>query len=691
MACRLGIDVGGTFTDLLLFNETTGEINLLKTPSTPEDQSVGIFIGIQEIIAKNSLNPADITALLHGTTISTNIVLEEKGSRVGLLVTENFEQVLHLARSQTPGPLAGWIIMEKPDPLADLEQTRGIKERVTARGEIFRPMDEAHAREQVRALLDAGVQSLTVSLLHSYANPKHEERLGEIIRELDGEIPVSLSSQILPEFREYERTLVTVMNAYVGPSMRRYLTNFEEKLRGINFTPHVNIVRSDGGLMSVERASDSPVHTMLSGPAGGVSGAAFLAGLAGHPDALGFDMGGTSADVSLIQNGVPNISRQTTLGYYPIKIPSVEVHSVGAGGGSIAHVPMTGALRVGPESAGAEPGPAAYGKGGGQPTVTDANMVLGRLPNSLLGGEMALDVKASEEVVSKIAHSLGLDLYQAAAGILDIVNENMFGALRLVTVQKGLDPRDFALVAFGGAGPLHGNAIGILGGCFPVIIPPTPGVLSALGFLHSDVKNEFAQTFVRIINETEGSQISEILTKLGRNARIWLQEEGIPDSDQNVRYEADVRYFRQGYEFSMEVNPNTLTNGGLESLTARFGAAHEQLYGFKLDQPVEFVNLRAVGTGEVEKIKFPKFEKESQDPSGAVEKQHQVYFDGNFVMTNIYDRNKLTSGNRITGPAVITQKDSTSIIHPGHLGEVDEYLNILIYPVGEVPGDISHE
>ncbi|HIM25530.1 MAG TPA: hydantoinase/oxoprolinase family protein, partial [Rhodospirillales bacterium] len=454
MACRLGIDVGGTFTDLLLFNETTGEINLLKTPSTPEDQSVGIFIGIQEIIAKNSLNPADITALLHGTTISTNIVLEEKGSRVGLLVTENFEQVLHLARSQTPGPLAGWIIMEKPDPLADLEQTRGIKERVTARGEIFQPMDEAHAREQVRALLDAGVQSLTVSLLHSYANPKHEERLGEIIRELDGEIPVSLSSQILPEFREYERTLVTVMNAYVGPSMRRYLTNFEEKLRGINFTPHVNIVRSDGGLMSVERASDSPVHTMLSGPAGGVSGAAFLAGLAGHPDALGFDMGGTSTDVSLIQNGVPNISRQTTLGYYPIKVPSVEVHSVGAGGGSIAHVPMTGALRVGPESAGAEPGPAAYGKGGRQPTVTDANMVLGRLPNSLLGGEMALDVKASEEVVSKIAHSLGLDLYQAAAGILDIVNENMFGALRLVTVQKGLDPRDFALVAFGGAGPL---------------------------------------------------------------------------------------------------------------------------------------------------------------------------------------------------------------------------------------------
>ena len=688
MGCRLGIDVGGTFTDLLLFNDTTGAINIYKTPSTPEDQSVGILIGIQNLIAENALNIGDIDSLLHGTTISTNIVLEEKGARVGLLVTENFEQVLHLARSQTPGPLAGWMIMMKPDPLADLEHTIGIKERIDAHGEVVQSMDEDHARESIMALLDADVESLTVSLLHSYANPVHEKRLKALIGELDANIPISLSSEILPEFREYERTLVTVMNAYVGPSMRRYLSNFEEKLSAINFAPHVNIVRSDGGLMSVQRASESPVHTMLSGPAGGVSGAALFSSLAGHPDALGFDMGGTSTDVSLIQNGTPNISRQTTLGYYPIKVPSVDVHSVGAGGGSIAHVPMTGALRVGPESAGAVPGPAAYGKGGDQPTVTDANIVLGRLPHSLLGGEMSLDIKASEEVVSEIARSLGLDMYQAAAGILDIVNENMFGALRLVTVQKGLDPRDFAMVAFGGAGPLHGNAMAILAGCFPVIVPPTPGVLSALGFLHSDVKNEFAQTYVRNIDETDGAQIVEIFAKLGREARTWLQEEGISDTAQNLRYEADVRYFRQGYEFAMDVNPETLTNGGLEGLASRFGASHEQLYGFKLEQPVELVNLRAIGTGEVGKIQFPRFDSGPADPSAAVVDQHQVYFDGNFAMTNIYGRDKLTAGNRLAGPAVITQKDSTTIIHPGHAGVVDEYLSILIYPDALVPGDM---
>ena len=376
MSNRLGVDVGGTFTDLLLFNEQNGELRLLKTPSTPQDQSIGIMTGISELMAASKIAPSEINALLHGTTVSTNIVLEEKGAKVGLLVTKNFEQVLHLARSQTPGPLTGWMIMEKPDPLADLELTRGVSERMSARGDVITPLDENVARQAVQGLIDAGVESITVSLLHSYANPDHERRLRTIIEEVDAEIPISLSSDILPEFREYERTLVTVMNAYVGPSMRRYLASFEDKLKAIQFSPHINIVRSDGGLMSVQRASDSPVHTILSGPAGGVSGAAFLAKLAGYENALGFDMGGTSTDVSLIQDGKPLISRQTSLGYYPIKIPSVEVHSVGAGGGSIAHVPMTGALRVGPESAGAAPGPACYGKGGEQPTVTDANLLL---------------------------------------------------------------------------------------------------------------------------------------------------------------------------------------------------------------------------------------------------------------------------------------------------------------------------
>ena len=682
MSNRLGVDVGGTFTDLLLFNEQNGELRLLKTPSTPQDQSIGVMTGISELIAASKIAPNEINALLHGTTVSTNIVLEEKGAKVGLLVTKDFEQVLHLARSRTPGPLTGWMIMEKPDPLADLELTRGVSERMSARGDVITPLDENVARQAVQGLIDAGVESITVSLLHSYANPDHERRLRSIIEEVDAEIPISLSSDILPEFREYERTLVTVMNAYVGPSMRSYLTSFEDKLKAIQISPHVNIVRSDGGLMSVQRASDSPVHTMLSGPAGGVSGAAFLAKLAGYENALGFDMGGTSTDVSLIQDGKPLISRQTSLGYYPIKIPSVEVHSVGAGGGSIAHVPMTGALRVGPESAGAAPGPACYGKGGEQPTVTDANLLLGRLPPRLLDGKMDLDLKAAEEAVGKIARTLGLDQYQAAQGILDIVNENMFGALRLVSVQKGLDPRDFALVAFGGAGPLHGNAMGILGNCYPVIVPQTPGVLSALGFLCSDVKNEFAQTYVHNVREAKSSQLEEIYGRLGQEARGWLRQEGIDEGRQELSYQADVRYFRQGDELPLQVNPENMRNGGLADLEARFASAHERLYGFRLDRPVELVNLRAVGSGQVEKVRLPSFELETPDASGAIFEQHQVYFSGGFVNANIYDRKLLRAGNHVVGPAIVTQADSTTIIHPGHVGIVDRYLNIMISPEG---------
>jgi N-methylhydantoinase A len=682
MSGRLGIDVGGTFTDLLLFNDSSGDVHLLKTPSTPEDQSIGILAGIERIIAESGVSPSEIQTILHGTTVSTNIVLEEKGAKVGLLVTRNFEQVLHLARSQTPGPLAGWITMIKPDPLADLELTRGLDERVNAHGEVLSPLDEAQARVAIQEVIDGGAEAITVSLLHAYANPDHERRVRAIIQEMGVDLPISLSSDILPEFREYERTLVAVMNAYVGPSMRRYLANFEDKLRSIQFSPHVNIIRSDGGLMSVQRASDSPVHTMLSGPAGGVSGAAFVAGLAGFPDALGFDMGGTSTDVSMIQDGKPTISRQTMLGYYPVKVPSVEVHSVGAGGGSIAHVPMTGALRVGPESAGAVPGPACYGRGGDQPTVTDANVVLGHLPPSLLGGEMALDVKAAEDAVGKIGRALSLDLHQAAQGILDIVNENMFGALRLITVQKGLDPRDFALVAFGGAGPMHANAISKLAGCYPAIVPTTPGVLSALGFLYSDVKNEFAQTFIRNLEDVQPDQIGEILNGLGRDAKAWLREEGIDEQSQDLRYEMDVRYFRQGYEFSMEVNPETLMNGGIKDVETRFGTAHERIYGFQLEHPVELVNLRAVGIGRVVKVNIPKFERGDSNPSQAVIEQQRVYFDGSFVTANIYDRALLEAGNRIAGPAVILQKDSTTVIHPGHAGEVDEYLSILIRPEG---------
>ena len=680
MSARLGIDVGGTFTDLMLLDEGTGEIKVHKTLSTPQDQSIGLMDGTKALLDRTGQRPADVQAILHGTTVSTNIVLEGTGARVGLLVTENFEQVLHLARSQTPGPLAGWMVMQKPDPLADLELTRGITERIDARGQVVVALDEDQARSVINELLAAGIESLTVSLLHAYANDTHEQRIKTLVGEAGSDVPVSLSSEVLPEFREYERTLVTVMNAYVRPSMRLYLGNLDDKLRGSGISAPVHIVRSDGGLMSVQRASESPVHTMLSGPAGGVSGAAYIAALAGHQNALGFDMGGTSTDVSLVRDGKPTISRQTSLGYYPIKVPSVEVHSVGAGGGSIAHVPMTGALRVGPQSAGATPGPACYGNGGIEPTVSDANVVLGRLPPQLLGGDMLLDVEAASAAVARVARALNMDIHRAAQGILDIVNENMFGALRLITVQKGLDPRDFALVAFGGAGPLHGNALGRLSGCFPVIVPPTPGVLSALGFLCSDAKNEFARTYIRNLDQADPDEVSELLSHLGRQASDWLRSEGVSESSQTIRYEADVRYFRQGYEFSIDVGPEGLANGGAQDLADRFGVMHEQQYGFRLEQPVELVNLRAIGTAEVVKVNLPHFELGDADPRAAIVDESRVYFGGDFVATNIYDRAKLTAGQVVSGPAIITQIDSTTVIHPYHEGRVDAYLNLLIQP-----------
>ncbi|MBI4468685.1 MAG: hydantoinase/oxoprolinase family protein [Acidobacteria bacterium] len=681
MTYRLGIDVGGTFTDLLLFNETTGGMILTKVPSTPSDQSVGVLNGLKKIAGLAKVDPGEIKLILHGTTVATNAVLEEKGALVGLITTRGFEQILHLARSQTPGPLAGWIIMIKPDPLAPLEHTYGISARMDARGGETAPLDEDEVRATIEKLRRAGIKALTVSLINSYANPSHERRIQEIAQEMYPDLPVTISTDILPEFREYERTLTTVMNSYVRPKMSSYLGGIQTKLREASLNPIVNIVRSDGGVMSLQAASDKPVNTLLSGPSGGVVAASYIGQLAGFGNVLSFDMGGTSTDVAISFDGKPNIVRETRVGYYPVKTPSVDVRSVGAGGGSIAHVPMTGALRVGPQSAGAEPGPACYGIGGAEPTVTDANLVLGHLPPRLLGGEMRLDPEAAKRAVQKIADALNLDLYQAAQGIIDIVNENMFGAIRLVSVQKGFDPRNFALVAFGGAGPLHANALAQLTGSWPVIVPTTPGVFSALGFLHSDIKNEFSQTLIRPLDQVDGTQIRSMLDDLAGHARHWLRSEEIPPDRQHVEYQVDIRYYRQGYEFPIRVEPAAFDSAeGMEKLVNDFKTIHNQHYGFNIDSTIEIVNLRAIGSGAVRKVELGKHPMAGPGASAAVVEKHQIYFQGGFVETLIYDRDRLKAGNILHGPAVIAQADSTTVILPGHQGEVDPYLNMLIRP-----------
>ncbi|KJS01297.1 MAG: 5-oxoprolinase [Peptococcaceae bacterium BRH_c4a] len=676
---RISIDVGGTFTDVVLQNEKNGKIYTAKVPSTPKDQSIGLVNGMRKICEQTGVSLEDIRSIIHGMTVATNAVLENKGACVGLITTAGFEHILHVARSWTPAPVCAWMAFQKPEPLADLELTRGAGERISAKGEVLIPLDEKAVRKDIEDLYARGVESLTVSLLNSYINPEHEKRIRSIAMEINKDIPVSISHDVLPEFREYERTLTTVMNAYVRPVMQRYLKNLEDKVKQNGSSPRISIVRSDGGLMSVDAAASIPVNTMLSGPSGGVTASALIGRQTGNLNVISFDMGGTSTDVALTLNAVPRVSRETRVGVFPVKAPSLDVVSIGAGGGSIAHVPITGALRVGPQSAGADPGPASYGIGGTEATVTDANVVLGYLPGNLAGGDLKLDMEKAREAVQKIADKLNMDLYQAAQGIHSIVNENMLGGLRVVSVEKGYDPRNFALLALGGAGPIHANGLGILSGSFPVIIPPTPGVLSALGFLQANVRNEFSRTLIDVLSAVDGNYLADELGKLGLKGRQWLNEERIEADKQQIDYEVDVRYFRQGYEIPIRVQLAELKEKGAGVLRDRFSRIHEQLYGFKMDIEVEIVNLRAVATGNTPHVELPCKDKGGPDADRAViNKDHQAYFNGKFLKTPVYDRGLMEPGNVIPGPAVVVQSDATTVILPGFKGEVDEFMNILI-------------
>jgi N-methylhydantoinase A len=678
---RLGVDVGGTFTDLLLYDDASGRSFQAKTPSTPQDQSIGVAAGIKLICGKAGIDPGDIALILHGTTVATNAVLEGKGARVGLLVTEGFEYTLHLAKSWTPGPLFGWIVMDKPDPLASLDDTRGVPERMSAGGEVIRPLDLGRATALIDDLCSSGIEALTISLMHAYANPAHEQALAAIVAARHPNIPVSISSEILPEFREYDRAITTVMNDYVRPIMTRYLSRIEDRLAADGVAARLHIVRSDGGLMSAAAAAARPVHTVLSGPAGGVTSTAMVARRMNHPRLLAFDMGGTSTDVSVILDGQPTITRSTEVGAFPAKVPTLDVRSVGAGGGSIADVSaLTKSLRVGPRSAGARPGPAGYGRGGTEPTVSDANIVLGYLPPVLLGGDMALDLPAATKAVQGIADALGLGIEQAAMGILAIANETMLGALRVVTVQRGLDPRSFGIVAFGGAGPLHANAIAELLGCYPVIVPGNPGVFSALGFIEADFKNEFVQTFIRSTAGLDPAEVWSRVAALTARAGAWLEAEAIPPADRSVSCSLDMRYEQQGFEVTVELAEGW--NGGtLQPVIEAFHAMHERLYGVRFAVPVELVALRAVASGRTGAVQQAPASP-GLSVSAALVETRAAWFDGAWHDTPHYERTRLPSGARIEGPAIIRQYDTTTVLLPRHVAAIAPDGSILITPEG---------
>jgi N-methylhydantoinase A len=684
MSYRLGVDVGGTFTDLLLINEVNGQTHTAKVPSTPEDPSIGVLNGIDRICRESGIDAKEISRVMHGTTVATNAVLTGKGAKVGLVTTKGYKQVLQVARSFCPGGLGGWVSFVKKPLLAPLELTVEANERMDANGETVDALDENALRATLTTLKNTGqVEALTICFINAYLNGAHEQRAKQVAAEIFTDIPISISSDLVPEMQEYERTETTVVNSYVRPQVAKYVDNLNRSLRStMGEDLHLSILRSDGGLASARASAESPVNLLMSGPAGGVSGAMHFCKKAGFKDILTFDMGGTSTDVALIQNSKARVRRETRVGDVTVRAPSVDVRTVGAGGGSLAFVPeLTKALRVGPESAGAKPGPAAYMKGGTEPTVCDANVVLGYLPSDVqLGGAMAIDKEAAVAAVKKVADAMDLTIEEAAEGIVKIANEAMFGALRLVSVEQGFDPRDFALVGFGGAGPLHANALGILTQAWPTIIPPGPGVLCAYGDATTVVRDEASKTFVKLLKDASATELEKVLNELKHKASATLITDGIPLSGQEVTYQADVRYTGQAFQLSIEFTLAELQAQGLDVLKSQFDKDHTQLFTFALEEGHEIVMVRAIATASSGELPTMPQGNAANTLDECKLADSKIYFEGQYHPTPIYDRNKMQTDLQIPGPAIISEMDSTTVILPGYHAKVDVVGNLLINP-----------
>lgn len=684
MSYRLGVDVGGTFTDLLLINEQSGETFTAKVPSTPEDSSIGVLNGINRICDESGVSPDEINRVMHGTTIATNAVLTGRGAKVGLVTTKGYKYTLQVARSFCPGGLGGWVSYVKKPLLADLRLTIEADERMDTKGNIIRELDEAALRTDLKALHAKGeVESLTICFINAYISGENEQKAAAIAKDIFTDIPISISSDVVPEMQEYERTETTVVNAYVRPEVAKYINNLQSALNETMGDDVVlSILRSDGGLASGRASAESPVNMLMSGPAGGVAGAIYFCSRAGYENILSFDMGGTSTDVALIQNGKAKVRRETLVADVRVRAPSVDVRSIGAGGGSIAFVPeLTKALRVGPESAGAVPGPAAYMKGGEIPTVCDANIVLGYLPSDVqLGGTMTIDKSAAEKAVQTIADAMGIELMTAAEGIVRIVNESMFGALRLVSVEQGYDPRDFSLVGFGGAGPLHVNALGILTGAWPVIVPPGPGVLCAYGDATTQIQDEAARTYVTMIEDASTEQLLNDLLALQKRASQSLSADGIPESDLEVIFQTDLRYAGQAYQISLEFTEDELKQEGLSMLATRFDAEHKHLFTFDLGEGHEIVMIRAVVKAKNKAIPELKVGEKGVTLEQCKIHDSRYYYAGQWHESAIYDRQKLHEDLTVPGPAIVSEMDSTTVILPGHEARVDHLGNLIINP-----------
>ena len=677
---RVGVDIGGTFTDLVTV--TDGTLDVTKTSSTPDAPEVGVTEGLERTREATGIRFDDVGFFAHGTTVATNAVLEGDWAETALVTTEGFRDALEIGRQARPDIYD--FQTEKPPTVVPRHRRYEVPERVDERGDVSTPLDEAAVRDVAARLAAADVSSVAVSLLFSYENDAHERRVREILESEGVEASVSLSSDVLPEIREYERTLTTTLNAALKPVMDRYLGNLESEIADLGIRSDLEIMQSNGGIITADVARTRPVNTLLSGPAAGVQGASYVAGLAGVEDLITMDMGGTSCDVSLVEGGDPMVATDVEVGEYPVNVPMIDVHTVGAGGGSIAWIDDGDALRVGPRSAGAEPGPICYGRGGTRPTITDAQLLLGRLnPDAFLSDELSVDVDRVEAIFEReLADPLGKSVEAAAQGVLDVANASMERALRVVSVERGHDPRDFGLVAFGGAGPLHATALAAELDVPRVLVPRTAGVLSALGLLISDVLYDYSTSRVRSWEAVDPADLRATFDEFVARGREQLADENLSASQTRFERSVDLRYAGQSFELSVPVPEGPIDSQTKATIRDRFHARHRQRYGHAYeDEPVELVTLRTRARGVVE---TPDLRQDAVtgEVADAVAEERPVHFDGDVRDTRVYRRERLPTGAAFTGPAVVEGAESTVVVCPDQTVEVDEY-GTLVVEVGQ--------
>ena len=697
---RVGIDIGGTFTDAVVMDETTGDFRPVKVPSTPEDPSRGFMDALSRTFETMGVTPEQVAFVVHGTTVATNTIIQHKGARVGLIASEGFRDLLEIAWQIRPDLYE--IFYDKPSPLVPRHLCMSVPERIDVEGKTLVPLDEEAVRRSARRLKREGVEAITICFLHSYRDPTHERRAAQIIQKEFPDLPVCASSDICPEYREYTRASTAAINAALLPGVGSYVKRLENRLQGEKVCSGLYLMTSGGGIIASDTAKKQPVQLVESGPAAGVIAAAFVGELAGFKDLIALDIGGTTAKAALIEGGQPRLATEFEVGEaavatttrskgrgYPVKTPVIDLVEIGAGGGSIGNVDPGGVMAMGPRSAGADPGPASYAKGATEPTLTDANLVLGRInPDYFLGGELRLDVRLARKAIGRqVARPLRMSVEAAANGMIEIANAHMTGALQLISVQKGVDPRGFVLVAFGGAGPLHAVALARALQIGTVLVPPSPGVTSALGLLVTDLRHDYGRSYITPTSQMDTGVLRQTYREFEKRATELLLQEGVGRSDIHFVREVDMRYRGQSYELRVPLRASRFAKKLVSELNEEFFAIHERSYGFAATtEPTEIVNLRLTAIGSVPRPKRREIPRGSASPKAALKAERSVYMTDTRrpIPTNIYDRYRLKAGNRLAGPAIVEEIDSTTVIPPGCTTKVDGYGNLLIQ-IGSKP------